>query len=271
MAKAWSVEELQASVQAYMEMLASEQASNSYNKNQVYLELSKRFNRTEKAFEYRMQNISYALDAMGRKWISGLKPAKNVGNGIANTIESQILIREGQEPSSANLVFPKRKASSGIAKEDTAAWPFFGDEEDGDDSEFTEEPEEVKTQTSFGRQSKSIPHQKSVLIEPQGVVSPKAKSTLRTEFLRDPAVVSWVLARSGGHCECCLKPAPFAARDGTPFLEVHHLRQLAELGSDRPTNAVAVCPNCHRELHYGDKSEALLKNIYARIPALKDE
>ncbi|WP_444959398.1 HNH endonuclease [Microbulbifer sp. ZKSA002] len=41
--------------------------------------------------------------------------------------------------------------------------------------------------------------------------------------------------------------------EGEPFLEVHHLRRLADNGSVTITNAVALCPNCHREFHYGKK------------------
>ncbi|MFC1652495.1 HNH endonuclease [Planctomycetota bacterium] len=35
------------------------------------------------------------------------------------------------------------------------------------------------------------------------------------------------------------------------FLEVHHLFRLADDGPDIPDNVAAICPNCHRELHYG--------------------
>ena len=41
-----------------------------------YTELANQFGRTEKAFEYRMQNISYICALLGRTWVSGLKPAK---------------------------------------------------------------------------------------------------------------------------------------------------------------------------------------------------
>ncbi|MBE7567833.1 hypothetical protein [Acidithiobacillus sp. HP-11] len=31
---------------------------------------------------------------------------------------------------------------------------------------------------------------------------------------------------------------------------MHRVRQLADNGSDTVTNAVALCPNCDREVHY---------------------
>lgn len=71
-------------------------------------------------------------------------------------------------------------------------------------------------------------------------------------FRRNPDVVAAVLARAKGLCEDCKNPAPFARlSDGTPYLEVHHLKQLAQDGHDTVGNAVAPCPNCHRKAHHG--------------------
>ncbi|HDR7378766.1 TPA: HNH endonuclease [Bacillus toyonensis] len=41
------------------------------------------------------------------------------------------------------------------------------------------------------------------------------------------------------------------AKDGTPYLEVHHVVPLATGGEDSVENAVALCQNCHRKAHYG--------------------
>ena len=61
-----------------------------------------------------------------------------------------------------------------------------------------------------------------------------------------------VLGRADGSCERCKRSAPFTRKkDGTPYLEVHHIVQLANDGEDTVENALALCPNCHRELHYG--------------------
>lgn len=71
-------------------------------------------------------------------------------------------------------------------------------------------------------------------------------------FNRNPDVVAEVLQRAGGYCEKCKQPAPFARKkDRSPYLEVHHKVLLAEGGEDTVGNAIAVCPNCHREAHYG--------------------
>jgi 5-methylcytosine-specific restriction enzyme A len=71
-------------------------------------------------------------------------------------------------------------------------------------------------------------------------------------FARNADVVAEVLARAAGTCERCAKAAPFLRRrDASPYLEVHHREQLADGGEDTVENAIALCPNCHRELHYG--------------------
>jgi 5-methylcytosine-specific restriction enzyme A len=71
-------------------------------------------------------------------------------------------------------------------------------------------------------------------------------------FNRNADVVAEVLERSKGRCEGCGKPAPFQRlADATPYLEVHHWLPLAKGGDDVVENAVALCPNCHRQAHYG--------------------
>lgn len=71
-------------------------------------------------------------------------------------------------------------------------------------------------------------------------------------YIRNPDVVAEVLNRAKGVCERCGAPAPFRrAKDNTPYLEVHHVRLLSEGGDDSVENAKALCPNCHRELHFG--------------------
>ncbi|WP_414449152.1 HNH endonuclease [Burkholderia sp. 22PA0099] len=49
----------------------------------------------------------------------------------------------------------------------------------------------------------------------------------------------------------CERPAPFRRPNGSPYLEVHHRVRLADGGDDTVENAIALCPNCHREHHFG--------------------
>lgn len=81
---------------------------------------------------------------------------------------------------------------------------------------------------------------------------PSRREATLMVFIRNPDVVAYVLKRANGVCEVCKQPAPFIRRSGqTPYLEVHHTINLANDGPDTPDNAQALCPNCHREVHYG--------------------
>ncbi len=88
MAENWSDEELAAAVDAYKEMGHLETSQKPYSKRKYYRDLALRFGRTEKSFEYRMQNISAVLDEQGDSWIPGLKPAGNVGANVKPRIEA---------------------------------------------------------------------------------------------------------------------------------------------------------------------------------------
>lgn len=103
---------------------------------------------------------------------------------------------------------------------------------------------------------------------PMGQRAPLKKESSSIVYNRDATVVAWVLSAANGICECCEIAAPFIKKNGLPFLEVHHIRQLAAGGSDTLSNTVAVCPNCHRELHYGQDKQTLIDRLYSRITRL---
>jgi HNH endonuclease len=104
--------------------------------------------------------------------------------------------------------------------------------------------------------------------EPEGSDSPEKVETTRGAFVRDPKVIVWVLANAEGLCEACDKPGPFISVNGWPFLEVHHVKMLAEGGPDNTKNAVAVCPNCHRRFHFALDRESFVESIYERVSRL---
>lgn len=88
-------------------------------------------------------------------------------------------------------------------------------------------------------------------------------------IIRCSKVKAWVLANAKGRCENCYSKAPFKDAKGFPYLEVHHMKHLADKGSDTPSNTVALCPNCHRAIHFSEKKEAIIKRIYSRVKRLE--
>ncbi len=222
----WTEDELRAAVHAYLDMQAQTASGTPLNKAAMFKALSARFpNRTPKAFEYRMQNISAVLALSNQKWLKGFAPAKNVGANIAKQIGQLLSEQDGRRHTP----------------------PATGD-------------------VSRRSAQKEAPPSK-----PVGTLVPEQITQSSEGFRRDEEVVLWVLRRANGKCECCGKQAPFNDANGRPFLEVHHVRRLADGGSDTVQNAVGICPNCHRELHYGERAKSLALRLYDLVTELIPE
>ncbi|MNF72806.1 HNH endonuclease [compost metagenome] len=106
--------------------------------------------------------------------------------------------------------------------------------------------------------------------EPKGIMKPQQAPTSGNAYVRDPEVRAWVRKAANGTCEGCGQPSPFE-KDGRPFLEVHHVKHLAQKGSDRTSNAVALCPNCHRRCHHSSDKDEFTASLYNRVERLKPE
>ena len=105
---------------------------------------------------------------------------------------------------------------------------------------------------------------------------------------RDRIIVEQVLLADKYLCEVDSKHKTFIARrNDQPYLEGHHLISLArqkefKVSLDVYANIIGLCPNCHRQLHFGKQAEIrdILRPIYdaradrlynSGITLLKDE
>ena len=86
-------------------------------------------------------------------------------------------------------------------------------------------------------------------------------------YARDPRVREAVLHRAAGLCEFCGKLG-FVKADGSRYLESHHVIALASDGADRLTNVIALCPDDHREAHFGERSEELERQMVLKLRTL---
>lgn len=86
----WSDAEMEDSVREYLRMLDLSRSGEKFNKTQIYRELNHRHKRTAKAYEFRMQNISYVFELLGRAWVTGLKPKRNITAQQVKLIEQLI-------------------------------------------------------------------------------------------------------------------------------------------------------------------------------------
>ncbi len=93
---------------------------------------------------------------------------------------------------------------------------------------------------------------------------PGKKTTTSTSYDRDQTVVEHVKRLAKGVCDRCGEPAPFVGKEGEPYLECHHIVWLAKGGEDSVSNAVALCPNCHRRMHVLN-SKADIEGLKQRV------
>jgi 5-methylcytosine-specific restriction protein A len=226
----WTDAELSGAVRAYVGMLHAELKGVSYSKSAVNQELRDGLltGRSKSSVEFRMQNISAALNELRMPIIQGYRPAQNVGS----TIKKKMISLLWENGSDTLLDFVPTADASSLALKVTAL------------------------------------REQNLLRVPVGALRPTTVTAMSTKFERDPAVKAWVLTESKGLCEGCGVSAPFVGLDGLPFLEVHHVVPLANQGSDRTTNAVALCPNCHRRCHYAIDRDMFKLSLYAKVPRL---
>jgi 5-methylcytosine-specific restriction protein A len=95
------------------------------------------------------------------------------------------------------------------------------------------------------------------------------QSAPRKLYQRSRKVAHYVLMRAQGACESCEKPAPFMKKDGTPYLEPHHVNRLSDGGLDHPRFVGAVCPSCHREIHSGIHGALVNARLKQRLEAIE--
>lgn len=95
----------------------------------------------------------------------------------------------------------------------------------------------------------------------------KQKELTSTSYVRNPECRRAVLLRSNGFCEYCGMPG-FIKHNGKTYLETHHIVPLAENGHDHPSNMIVLCPNDHREAHYGSNKSLLLGRFLAAVQSL---
>ncbi|WP_254768040.1 HNH endonuclease [Salinilacihabitans rarus] len=98
-------------------------------------------------------------------------------------------------------------------------------------------------------------------------------TSTRTPYTRSDLVRDFALRMADGICQACSEEAPFVSQKGEPYLEVHHLYRVSDGGVDDPENVIAICPNCHREVHHGrngdDLNERLIETAEKRNERLR--
>ncbi|MBU6206852.1 MAG: HNH endonuclease [Alphaproteobacteria bacterium] len=104
--------------------------------------------------------------------------------------------------------------------------------------------------------------------EPVGRLTPERVPYSGTFIERDDKVRHRVIKRAKGKCEHCGELG-FAKPDGSHYVEANHIISLAEQGPDTLDNVIALCPNHHREAHFGEGSEQLEAEFKTKLASLR--
>ncbi|OJJ11534.1 hypothetical protein BKI51_07265 [Alphaproteobacteria bacterium AO1-B] len=233
--KGWTEGELKACITAYKQLLDAQLSGKPLSKAVVRREVraTALMDRTDSAYEFRMQNISAVMADIGEPIVTGYPPAKNVGANVKAEL-LKIIKQVWNRPA----LIEKRTA----------------------------DPVELETRVASALED--VRQAAGSTPPPKGNKDLERATSSASRFIRDPNVIAWVLAQAKGTCERCQTPAPFLRDNGEPFLEVHHVKPLAEGGPDTTDNAVALCPNCHRHLHHGKDRSKQTKNLISAIQRL---
>lgn len=101
-------------------------------------------------------------------------------------------------------------------------------------------------------------------VDDLGSSSPERRAYVGTRYARDPRIRREVETRSNGCCELCGKRG-FEKPDGRHYVETHHIIALANDGEDRLSNVIGLCPEHHREAHFGVRQEELERQMIDRV------
>ena len=101
-------------------------------------------------------------------------------------------------------------------------------------------------------------------VPPAGSAKPDRAKRSTSIFLRDEKVRRYVVGRAKGQCEFC-GARGFNLPSRKRYVETHHIISLANSGPDTPANVIALCPNHHREAHYGADATHLEVKLQKRL------
>ncbi len=230
----WTAAELRACVMAYREMQLADQAGKKINKTAKRNEVIATYLQARSAgsYEFRMANIAAVVSGLGLPILAGYTPRRNVGPRVTAILVTLI-----------NEIWKR---------EHTPEIP-------------TADPDDLQTRVQSARKKIKAGSLTSLPLKTEAAV--RAETT-GWRFVRDPNVIAWVTLNAGGVCEACESPAPFSREDGEPYLEVHHVRPLAEGGPDSADNAIAACPTCHRRFHHGADKDGFRRATITKIGRL---
>jgi hypothetical protein len=188
----------------------------------------------------------FASKRKGPERRRGLEMDKAIKTALIDALPIRIVVLGGRR---RNITDPNENASKVSARLlDPVAWSITAYDERTGACTLTRGAERYVDQVSMRQESTALPSRRQIFGE---------------VFDRSRLVRSSVLLRAKGICEWCGKKG-FDMANGGIYMETHHIVPLSAGGSDSESNIVALCPNHHREAHYGLISEKMQTDLLAR-------
>jgi 5-methylcytosine-specific restriction endonuclease McrA len=94
-------------------------------------------------------------------------------------------------------------------------------------------------------------------------------TTSTEEYSRSEEVKRYVKARAAGQCEGCESDAPFKNKDNEWYLHAHHVKELSSGGPDTLESVIALCPNCHYQVHHGKDGEEYNEDLIEKLEEIE--
>jgi 5-methylcytosine-specific restriction protein A len=182
-------------------------------------------------------------------FLNALKDGAKSRKEVADILKCDIVTSENR----LNELARQRKVNqeNGIGKNNQTKYVYSLKTDIAEDNYIHEEDFNKQEEEKLKRASRQSTE---ALIKKINKILPEIRITnvLSKRYERNANVAEYALRRANGLCQLCGNSAPFMKKDGSPFLEVHHILWLSKGGSDTIDNTVALCPNCHRKMHILD-------------------
>jgi len=176
------------------------------------------------------KNFLEAYDARGKRNQARVKQA------IREKLPIRIIVLDGKMGSPKGSIVSKRQL-------DPAIWRVTAvDQKTGD-----------YTLTRVAEMENAID---DLSAPPEGNQFPDRASVVVQAIKHDNRVRAHAIKRARGKCEYC-NVQGFATTNGRFYVEAHHIIALCEAGRDTVDNVIALCPQHHRQAHYGKDAESL--------------
>jgi 5-methylcytosine-specific restriction protein A len=102
---------------------------------------------------------------------------------------------------------------------------------------------------------------------PEGNRVPDRANVVVQVIKRDNRVRAHAIKRAKGKCEYCGVQG-FPTTNGDFYVEAHHIIALCDSGCDTVDNVIALCPQHHRQAHYGKNAESLESEFIKKLKKL---